>query len=237
MRLAVLIFAAVFGVRAWCGVQFVESSNLCAYSHLSSPSAATNLTFSAWVYRIPGSGPHDWVVSYRADRTSSLDHAVGIVFYSSYVTAYSWTGTEQFASWPLSNISTNSWTHLVATFTSTSRTLYVNGSAVATNSSASWTWSSSGNPSVAFGGTPNYLLSSVYSPANNKMAEVAVWESVLDAGTIRGLANGYSPANVRPLPFFYDPVSATNTPPLIGPSKVWMNGLPIRSDHPKSYKP
>lgn len=125
--------------------------------------------------------------------------------------------------------------HLAGVFTSSaSRTVYLDGVAGATNTTAvieNWT---PGSMFLATDGVGGFL--------NGALAECAIWNVALDAGEVLGLAKGVCPMNIRPQSLInYWPLFAND-----GTTEIdrWRTGVsagltatngPSKTDHPRVY--
>lgn len=114
------------------------------------------------------------------------------------------SGTSANADSASGSLSANTWTHGAGVFTSTtSRAVYVNGVSAGTNTT------SLAEPSVASMniGAAVINTSSASAFMSGSVAEVGVWSAALDAMELNALADGVSPANVRPQSLaFYSPL-------------------------------
>lgn len=132
---------------------------------------------------------------------------------------------------------TNAYQHVVGVFTSaTSRTLYVGGAPVGTNTTSR---TANGLTIASVGAVKS---SSVYtSPWTGEIAEVAVWSVALTDAEILSLSVGSSPLLIRPANLvFYSPLTGRETSSewnLVGSAVSLTNSPAASANHPRIYNP
>jgi hypothetical protein len=127
----------------------------------------------------------------------------------------------------------NSWQHGAGVFVSaTSRTVYLNGTAGATDTTDTTT-TSTGRLEVGRARSGAGTL----SPFNGSLAEFAIYNAALDADEVAALAKGYSPRMIRPSALMaYVPLTASVLVDLRG-APLTSSGSPAVSDHPRIIYP
>ncbi len=129
------------------------------------------------------------------------------------------------------------WYHVAAVFvSSTERYLYLNGSCVATNTSAPVTGWSGHRLLVGM----RYDGSTYGQYADGRIAEVALWNVALSAGQVASLGAGKDPRTVSATaPIVYWPMLGETSPenPLAGPLTLTLSNSPAKADHPPVTRP
>lgn len=133
-----------------------------------------------------------------------------------------------------SAMTTSTWQHACAVFTSTtSRTIYLNGANSATDTTS---------VAVTISGLTSFYIgkSRAGSPANASIAGIGIWDAALTAAEAQALAQGVSPLSVRPsaLVAYYPLVgNATDEPDYVGGFTAAQSGSTPKADQPRIFLP
>lgn len=159
----------------------------------------------------------------------AANRQIALECFAGEIVALSNAGGAPFRAVATASYSAATWTHGLAVFLSTtSRTIYMNGSNNATDTNSS-------NPTGAGSYSIGCELANNTAGAffNGDVAEAAMWNVALDAAEINALADGIAPSLVRPgSRVVYAPLFRSGAINLDG-TALTVNSTPVASGHPR----
>lgn len=234
-----IISVALVALTASAARLFVASSSMWAFSgSLPSAPIPEPLTMAAW-YRPTTTNGNTIIFCATTNEASGVTgrRLIAVIGASGFSGQLYADATDVGTRLIGPSVSPGVWIHVAAVFVSnTERYLYLNGSPVATNTTA---------PATAF--SCNRLLvgarwdGSAYGQfADGRVAEACLWKVALSAGQISSLAAGKDPRTVSSTaPVVYWPMFGEFSPetPYVSALTLTLSNSPAKADHPPITRP
>lgn len=215
------------------------SSEYLINSGGGSPVSGYPVTISALYYQTDSSVPGTQWLAHAGSSTEGTWMALSMSISSTISTFYAEvrndSNSEDSASYNTGVDISGAWHHTAAVFTSsTSRTVYYDGSTGSSSTSITDSYSNLDSVAVAVRqwatGRSRYL--------DGNLAELAIWNAALTDAEVASLAAGYSPLLIRPANLvFYVPLIRDNDEDIVGGLSLTANGTPTVEAHPRVIYP